>query len=307
MWLRALQHDQPGAGDRRREVAAVREVVHPVVARVQHERRQVQRAAAGRPRWPACAAGGRRARSAARSTPAAARRASVICSSVAPGIIIEVNTRRNAESGRAQPTLINASNAASSSRSSGVGSRNAAGVAAVEDQPGHPLRVARRVRDRRRAALRHRHQREPVESRRRRRPPRGPRSAPRARSPRRPSRTGRGHARRSGRRWRPRRGRRGSAATPGSASRAGGGSASRSRSPAAGPTRAGPRRSGCRRRTGRTAAPAAAGRSRDSSLARSKSYLRGHPRQRFVADRNPAGTQRHRGQGRVGIVSHRIR
>ena len=31
------------------------------------------------------------------------------CSSVAPGIINEVNTRRNAESGRAQPTLISAS------------------------------------------------------------------------------------------------------------------------------------------------------------------------------------------------------
>ena len=86
-----------------------------------------------------------------------------ICSSVAPGIIIEVNTRRNAESGRAQPTLISRSNASSSSRSVGVGSRERRGVAAVEDQPGDPLRVPRRVRDRRRPALRHGHQREPVQ------------------------------------------------------------------------------------------------------------------------------------------------
>ena len=39
-----------------------------------------------------------------------------ICSSVAPGIISEVNTRRNAESGRAQPTLIICSNVSTSSR-----------------------------------------------------------------------------------------------------------------------------------------------------------------------------------------------
>ena len=47
-----------------------------------------------------------------------------ICSSVAPGIISDVNTRRKAESGRAHPTRIIASKVACISSCSGVGSRN---------------------------------------------------------------------------------------------------------------------------------------------------------------------------------------
>ena len=47
------------------------------------------------------------------------------CSSVAAGMSIEVNTRRNVESGRAQPTLIIWSNVSSTSDSSGVWSRAA--------------------------------------------------------------------------------------------------------------------------------------------------------------------------------------
>jgi hypothetical protein len=42
-----------------------------------------------------------------------------ICSSVASGIIIDVNTRRNSDSGRAQPTLIICSNASDIALASG--------------------------------------------------------------------------------------------------------------------------------------------------------------------------------------------
>ena len=48
-----------------------------------------------------------------------------ICSSVPPGIIRLVKTRRNSDVGRAQPTLISAWNAASSSSSSGEASARA--------------------------------------------------------------------------------------------------------------------------------------------------------------------------------------
>ena len=53
--VRALQRDQPGAGDVRREEAALLEVVHPVAAAVQHQRRD-GRAAGSRSITSACAA-----------------------------------------------------------------------------------------------------------------------------------------------------------------------------------------------------------------------------------------------------------
>ena len=49
-----------------------------------------------------------------------------ICSSLAPGIIWNVNTRRNSGVGRSQPTFVSWSSAATISRSSGVASRYAA-------------------------------------------------------------------------------------------------------------------------------------------------------------------------------------
>ena len=87
-----------------------------------------------------------------------------ICSSVAPGIISVVNTRRNSEVGRAQPTLIRAWKASSSSAAPPPMPRHRRRVAAVEGESGQPLRVPGGVLDRHRTALRHGQQREPVES-----------------------------------------------------------------------------------------------------------------------------------------------
>ncbi len=87
-----------------------------------------------------------------------------ICSSVPPGIIMLLKTRRNSDVGRAHPTRISASNAASSSSSSGVAAASRARVAAVEDETRQALGMPGGVLDRHRAALRHRHEREPVEA-----------------------------------------------------------------------------------------------------------------------------------------------
>ena len=75
-----------------------------------------------------------------------------------------VNTRRNSEVGRAHPTLIIASNAAYSSRSSAVAASLRTRVAAVQDETSQPLRVPRGVLDGDRPALRHRQQREMLQA-----------------------------------------------------------------------------------------------------------------------------------------------
>ena len=79
------------------------------------------------------------------SPSAAARPASFIWASVAPGIISLVNTRRNSGVGRSQPTWMRAWKALSSSCSSSRSLRRRGRVAAVEHQPGDPLRMPARV------------------------------------------------------------------------------------------------------------------------------------------------------------------